>query len=66
MIQSSDSPSFLLEAAKAFRISSKGSGQDLDGHIAAEAGIARTIDLSHAARAKGARGFRKDQVLCLG
>ncbi len=57
MIQRSDRPRFLLETPQAFRISGKGSGQDLDRDLATEASVARAIHLSHATSTESGKNF---------
>jgi len=40
------------EAGEAFRVGGEGSGEDLEGDVAAEPGVAGAVDLAHAAGAK--------------
>ena len=54
MIQHAGGFGFLLKAAQAFAIFGHGSGQHLDGDIAAQASVTRTVDLAHASTAEKA------------
>jgi hypothetical protein len=58
MVESGRRTGFLLEPMQTVRISGKGGRQDVDGHVAAQPGIARTIDVAHPAR----REVRDDLV----
>ena len=57
MIERGDDARFALEALAEVRIGSQGRGEDLDGDDAIEAGVARLVDLAHAAGAKGGLDF---------
>ncbi len=52
VVQRGDRPGFLLEAGEALGVAREVGRQDLDGDIAAEAGVAGEVDLPHASRAK--------------
>ena len=51
VVQHPRRPGLLLEAPEAVRVAGKGGREHLDGNVAAEPGIARAVNLSHAARA---------------
>ena len=57
MIQAAGRPRLLLESTPSIGILREGVGQYLDGDVATELGIARTVDLSHATRAQGTEDF---------
>ncbi len=52
-----DRPRFALEAVRAVAVGGDVRRQDLDRDRAIEAGVARAVDLAHAARADGRRRF---------
>ena len=52
MVQRGDRPRFVLESTQTIGISGEPFRKDLDRHVAPEAGVARAIDLAHAARAE--------------
>lgn len=52
MVERGQDAGFPLRAPTAFRISCELGGQELDGHVATEPGVARPIDLTHAAFAE--------------
>ena len=43
-------PRFALEPSHAVNVTSKGFGKDFDSYVAAELGIAGTVNLTHPAR----------------
>ena len=55
MVQGGRGPGFLLEAAQSLGVGRRGSGQDLDCDVAAQARIAGAVDLSHPAGAERPR-----------
>ena len=57
MIQRGGGARFLLEPRKPFGVGGERLGQDLDGHIPAEPGVARLVDLAHPAGAERRRDF---------
>src|SRR6202030_715632 len=48
---------FAFESALEFGVAGKMRGQDFDGDAAIEAGVTRTVDFAHAARADGSDDF---------
>ena len=54
VIQRRQRPRFTFESRQALWIGREGLGQDLDGDVAPEVGIARAIHLAHATRAEQA------------
>ena len=57
VVQRGDRSGFLLEAGEAVSIAREVGRQDLDGDVAAEAGVAGEVDLPHASRAELAADF---------
>src|SRR5579863_5966730 len=57
MVQGRGCARFLGEALQAFGIGGERCGQNLDGDVAAEAGVAGTVDFAHASRAYGSLNF---------
>ena len=57
MIERSEDLGFTLEAREAVGIEREFGGQDLQRDVAIEPGVARSIDLAHAAHAKQAGDF---------
>ena len=53
MVELAGGPRLLLEAAQAVGLTRHGGGEDLDGHVAPQAGVPGAIDLAHAARPEG-------------
>ena len=62
MVQRGERLRFAREAGEAFRVQRKELGQDLDRDVAIELGIARAIDLAHAARTECADHFISAQA----
>ena len=48
VVECTDRPCLLLEAAQVVRVNREGGGQHLDRDLAPEARVARAIDLAHA------------------
>ena len=57
MIQRGSGTGLLLEAAETFRIAGEGCGQDFDGYVARQPGIAGAVDFAHAAGTERAYNF---------
>jgi hypothetical protein len=57
VLQAGQQSRLALEARDAFRVARHLSGQDLDRDLATELGVARAIDLAHAALAESADDF---------
>ena len=57
VVQGAGGPGFLLEAPQAIGIGREAVGQDLDRDLAAEARIARAVDLAHPSGAKRRQDF---------
>src|SRR6266850_6118072 len=57
MIQRREQMGLALEAREPLRIGGKQLGQDLDGDVAPELRVARTIHFAHAARAESGQDF---------
>ena len=51
VVQGSNRARLVLEATQTIAVSGECFRKDLDGHVTIEAGVARAIDLAHAARA---------------
>jgi hypothetical protein len=64
MIQRGQHLGFAPEASHALRVAGECVGQDLQRHIALELGVTGAIDLVHATRTQGPRGFRKRRAGC--
>ena len=63
MLEEAGRPRLLLEPAQPVGVLRDGLGQDLDGDVAAEAGVAGAVDLAHAAGPDGAHDLvRADPI----
>ena len=66
VIEGAGGPRLLLEAQEALLVARERGGQDLDHHVAPEAGVARPVDLAHPADGQGCRDLVGPEALALG
>ena len=62
IVQRGNRARFLLEALPRFRIGRERAGEHLDGDRAIEPGVARAVDLAHAARAERGDDFVRTET----
>jgi hypothetical protein len=62
MVQRCYGARFLLEAAETVLIVREGRGEDLDGHVAAEARIARAVHFAHSSRSNERENFVRPKL----
>ena len=57
VVERGEEPRLALETGQPFRVAGEGVGERLDGHVAAEPGVAGAVDLAHAAGAEGSENL---------
>ena len=57
MVERSEHLGFALEASEIVGILREGGGEDFEGHVAVELGVAGPVDFAHAASAEGSGDF---------
>ena len=66
VVEGAGRPRLLLEAQEALLVAGERGGQDLDHHVAPEAGVARPVDLAHPAHGERGGDLVRPEALARG